>query len=168
MATVSMLETLEVATPCPARWADMEGDDRVRFCRLCEKHVYNLSAMTAREAEDLIFQKEGSLCVRLHRRRDGTVITADCPVGLARLRKRLTFLLATAAGLLFLSATFAISAVVIENRAYGHTRKDRTFAEQLAKLREDPVWQVKDWLGLNPPPPPSVQTGRTVCMGQIS
>src|SRR6516162_8887116 len=37
---------LRVASPCPADWNAMQGDDRVRFCGQCEKNVYNLSAMT--------------------------------------------------------------------------------------------------------------------------
>ena len=38
--------------------------------------------MTAEEAVQVIQEKEGHLCVRLYRRADGTMITADCPVGL--------------------------------------------------------------------------------------
>ena len=37
--------------------------------------------MTREEAHQLIAQHEGGVCVRLYRRADGTVITADCPVG---------------------------------------------------------------------------------------
>ncbi len=55
---------LRVASPCPADWNAMQGDDRVRFCGQCVKNVYNLSAMTHAEAEDLIREKEGKLCVR--------------------------------------------------------------------------------------------------------
>ena len=33
-------------------------------------------------------QGEGSPCVRFYRRFDGTVLTADCPVGLRKLRFR--------------------------------------------------------------------------------
>src|SRR5262249_46221013 len=58
----------------------MEGDDRVRFCGRCRKNVYNLSEMTEAEAQRLLVDKEGRLCARLYRRRDGTVLTKDCPV----------------------------------------------------------------------------------------
>ena len=37
--------------------------------------------MTAKQALALIREKEGNLCVRLHRRSDGRLLTADCPVG---------------------------------------------------------------------------------------
>jgi hypothetical protein len=55
--------------------------DQVHFCALCQKHVYNLLALSAAEAVALIERTEGELCARLYRRRDGTVLTADCPVG---------------------------------------------------------------------------------------
>lgn len=59
----------------------MVGDDRVRHCAECKLNVYNLSAMTRREAEELIASREGRLCVRFFRRPDGTILTRDCPVG---------------------------------------------------------------------------------------
>jgi hypothetical protein len=73
---------LTIASPCPASWDDMEGDDRVRFCGECELNVYNLSAMTESEALKLIAEREGRVCVRMYKREDGTVMTRDCPVGL--------------------------------------------------------------------------------------
>lgn len=61
----------------------MTGDERARFCGSCHKNVYDISQMTRDEAYNLIAKKEGNLCLRLHRRPDGTVITSDCPVGIA-------------------------------------------------------------------------------------
>ena len=58
----------------------MKGDNRARHCALCEKHVYNISAMTAKEVTDLVERIENEFCGRLDRRRDGTVLTANCPV----------------------------------------------------------------------------------------
>ena len=82
------LNRLQIASPCPADWAAMEGDDRARFCGQCEKHVYDFSKMTAAEGMALIREKEGKICGRLWRRADGTVITADCPVGARTLLAR--------------------------------------------------------------------------------
>jgi hypothetical protein len=80
----SILPEIRIASPCPANWDEMTGDERARFCGQCQKHVYNLSALTAEAAAALIREKEGNLCGRLYRRADGTVIHAeDCPVGLA-------------------------------------------------------------------------------------
>lgn len=83
------LEAIQVASPCDAAWDDMTGTERMRFCHLCQKTVYNLSAMTREQADKLIRQKEGRMCVRLYRRRDGTVLTGDCPVGLRAVRRRM-------------------------------------------------------------------------------
>lgn len=83
------LDHVSVASPCPANWDDMIGTERARFCGQCSLNVYNLSAMTRTEAEDLIAQSEGRLCVRFFRRADGTILTQNCPVGFAAVRARL-------------------------------------------------------------------------------
>lgn len=81
MSENNILEQLRVASPCSARWGDMSGDERARFCQHCCKHVFDLSAMTRTEAEALIREKEGKCCGRFYRRRDGRMLTADCRVG---------------------------------------------------------------------------------------
>jgi hypothetical protein len=78
-----LLNDIRIAAPCDADWADMVGDERTRHCGQCSKNVYNLSSMTAQQAAELVREREGRVCVRLYRRKDGTVLTADCPVGLA-------------------------------------------------------------------------------------
>ena len=84
------LSRVKIATPCNADWESMLGDGRRRFCAQCELNVYNLSGMTKREAEELLNQTEGRLCVRFYRRTDGIILTQDCPVGLRALRRRLS------------------------------------------------------------------------------
>jgi hypothetical protein len=92
------LDKIRIASPCNAGWNEMQGDDRARFCRQCSKHVYNLSAMTSEEALALVYQKEGTSCVRFFRRADGTVLTSDCPTGArGRRRRRLTLYVAAVA-----------------------------------------------------------------------
>ncbi len=76
--SLDLLNAIQIPKPCPANWGDMIGDDYARFCGICEKHVYNLSTLSADEAAALVREKEGKLCVRLYRRLDGTVITSDC------------------------------------------------------------------------------------------
>ncbi|MCA1620258.1 MAG: carboxypeptidase-like regulatory domain-containing protein [Acidobacteria bacterium] len=83
-----LLSRVRVASPCPASWEAMEGDERVRFCRLCDLHVYNVSELTRAEAGSLVSRTEGRLCARLYRRADGTVLTKDCPTGLRAARRR--------------------------------------------------------------------------------
>jgi hypothetical protein len=86
----SSLDNIRVASPCSSDWNQMRGDERVRFCQQCSLNVYNLSSMTRREAEQLISNAEGRLCIRYYRRRDGTVLTRNCPVGLRALKRRLS------------------------------------------------------------------------------
>src|SRR5262249_30411160 len=86
----SLLTNVKVASPCPAEWKWMYGNARVRFCPQCNLNVYNLSAMSKEEAELLILQTEGQLCVRFYRRKDGTILTSNCPVGLRALRDKFT------------------------------------------------------------------------------
>lgn len=108
-----MLEAAKIASPCPARWEDMVGDEHTRFCVGCQKTVFNLSALTAEEAEALLAAHgEGGLCARLYRRPDGTVLTRDCPVGVRRKRLR-------GVRALGLAAAFgaAITAVADDDRA---------------------------------------------------
>ncbi len=81
-----LLETVRIASPCDAAWHAMRGDDRVRFCHRCDKHVYNLSAMTRKEADFLLAERQGPLCVSLFKRADGTVITSDSTVRVCNTR----------------------------------------------------------------------------------
>ena len=81
--TAFSVDDIQIASPCHASWDEMQGDDRVRFCGSCRKNVYTLDGMSKREIRTLFEETEGRACVRLYRRQDGTVLTADCPVGLA-------------------------------------------------------------------------------------
>lgn len=82
------LGRISIASPCSEDWESMTGDDRARSCAKCQLTVYDLSALTALEARDLIAQKEGQVCVRFFKRADGTVLTRDCPVAVATSRRR--------------------------------------------------------------------------------
>jgi hypothetical protein len=94
------LDTLRIATPCPADWNAMKGDARKRFCGQCRLHVYDVSELTRREAETLIRTSEGRVCLRLHRRADGRVVTKDCGRVRLALERRLNWIRSAAAALL--------------------------------------------------------------------
>lgn len=85
-----MLDRVSIAAPCPVDWESMPGTDRVRHCSQCNKNVYNLSAMTRRQAEALLRETEGNLCARLYRRADGTILTENCPAGLRTIGRRIS------------------------------------------------------------------------------
>lgn len=101
--TRRLLDDIRIASPCAARWEDMEGDDRARRCEECRLTVFDVSALSGAEAERFLRERAaagGRTCVRLYRRADGTILTRDCPVGLARVRRRLARSLVAAAALL--------------------------------------------------------------------
>lgn len=90
-----LLDRVGVAAPCPAEWDEMVGDEKTRHCAMCKLNVHNLSAMGREEAEAFVRESVkvqadgGRVCVRFYRRADGTILTQDCPVGLAaRVRRR--------------------------------------------------------------------------------
>ncbi|MCA9252855.1 MAG: hypothetical protein R3E58_09110 [Phycisphaerae bacterium] len=108
---ISVLQRVRVASPCHESWADMSGDERVRHCDRCDLNVYNLSEMNRTEAEELIRNNEGRLCVRFYARADGTMITRDCPVGRGLVRRRLRWIAACIVGAFsaLIGTAFAIS-----------------------------------------------------------
>jgi hypothetical protein len=112
-----MLDQIKIASPCSADWEQMEGNDRVRFCAECKKNVFNLSAMTRRDAEALIQGKNGDMCARLYRRADGTVLTEDCSVGfnmkVTHVRRKIGWVVA---GALSFASAFAQEAASLSGR----------------------------------------------------
>src|SRR5215217_962167 len=84
------LDKIKIASPCGANWNEMRGDNRRRYCTSCKLNVYNLSGMTRAEAESFLINSEGRVCLRIHRRTDGTVITRDCPVGWQKLKRKVS------------------------------------------------------------------------------
>ena len=106
------LNEIQIATPCHVKWEDMKGGDRTRHCDGCQKNVFNLSGMGRLEALDLVRTTDGPMCVRFYQRADGTVLTADCPVGmkLAARRAKRFVLSATAASLGAMASVLAFIA----------------------------------------------------------
>src|SRR5688500_16534157 len=96
---ISLLDRVRIASPCSMPWKDMEGTDWVRYCGHCRLNVYNLSALSRPEAESLIQEKEGRLCAAYFQRRDGTILTSDCPVGLQAVRRRFVVMAGSIAAL---------------------------------------------------------------------
>jgi len=107
------LDRISIASPCGANWDEMRGDARRRYCARCRLNVYNLSEMTRDEAESFLINSEGRVCVRVFRRADGSVITEDCPVGWARVKRKVArtgaAVLALIAG--FFGGLFALGAL---------------------------------------------------------
>jgi len=60
-----MTHPIQIRTPCPKRWDDLQGDERKRFCSECSLHVHNSAALTRREAEALVAGAQERVCMRL-------------------------------------------------------------------------------------------------------
>ena len=140
--SLSLLDQIHVASPCPVSWESMTGDGRVRFCGQCRLNVYNIAEMTREEAEAMIAGKEGRLCARFHRRADGTILTRDCPVGLRLVRQRAARAVARVAA--------AVAFLIGGGLSLAGMRSGR--AE--ARLRQmEPFSTLCRWLSPAPPPP---------------
>jgi hypothetical protein len=105
-------------------WENMAGDGRIRYCQECKLSVYNLSDMARAEAERLIANHEGRLCVRFYRRSDGTILTRDCPRGLRALSERVSRFAGTV-----LAAMMTVSSAVAKTPA-GKTTPHQAQSEQ--------------------------------------
>lgn len=88
--SLPMLNNVRIASPCPVKWEDMTGSDSLRHCAQCGLNVYNFSNMKAEDAERILAsrQQEQRLCAYFYRRSDGTILTQNCPVGIAALKHR--------------------------------------------------------------------------------
>lgn len=146
---IHWLDTIEVATPCQMSWDEMSGDERTRHCSQCQLNVYNLSDMTRDEAERLVANGEGRTCVRFFRRKDGTVLTRDCPVGLRAIRRRLVRALAATAALV----VGMFSASIVTAR----------ISEPESASQAGPLTRLRQWVE-----PPVVEPDVTAVMGAFS
>ena len=75
MKKKSLLDSIDVPKPCDKIWDEMIGDDVSRFCLHCEKDIYNISAMTRKEAKKLLFQSSEKVCIRMEKEANGRIKT---------------------------------------------------------------------------------------------
>ncbi len=143
------LDQISIASPCSASWEGMSGDDRRRHCESCSLSVYNISGMTENEALTLITESEDRLCVRLYRRRDGTILTKDCPVGLRAIRMKMIHSIGKVAAVFML----VIGAMFFSRSLRADPGRTMRFGEI------PPLPTIKRLINgqfTGPPPPPSV------------
>ncbi len=147
---------IRVAKPCPKRWSDMEGDDRVRHCSECRLNVFNFSNLTQSEIIALLESGEGRVCGRFYRRPDGTMMTADCRNPLER-RAMASRWPVAAMAIFFISAIGAVlarpnpGAPVAENPVVERIREISLF-----KPVVDAIWpETRHVVGEIPAMPPS-------------
>ena len=107
--SLPVLEDIRVASPCAVKWDDMVGNAHERHCAQCDQSVYNLSSFTRAQAQALVVDKQGKLCVQFFRRTDGTILTADCPDGVRKRRRKRRTLATAFSALSAMSAAAALS-----------------------------------------------------------
>lgn len=78
LPTIDVLDSITIPIACPVDWDKMHGGDRTRFCDKCNQHVHDVSELTRAEAVQLVTGGETIPCLRVFRRPDGRVMTADC------------------------------------------------------------------------------------------
>jgi ankyrin repeat protein len=64
MSKKSLIDSIEVKTPCSESWNEMKGNDKVRFCSHCAFEVNNISGLTRKQAMRLVRDSDGRICVR--------------------------------------------------------------------------------------------------------
>ncbi len=152
----SPLNNIKIASPCSANWDEMFGNERKRFCGDCKLNVYNLSGMTKYDAENLLAVSEGRLCVRYFQRNDGTILTADCPVGWAKVKQRLS-VFATAAFSLIITVVAGLMAVSLLRK---HSDVVRRLPIPFATPTPEPLMGAVALPSPTPTPTPKSSPGR--------
>lgn len=139
--SLDVLDNLRVASPCSMKWEHLDptGDagDRIRHCGQCELNVYNVASLSRDETLDLVLSHAARgerLCAQLFRRADGTLITRDCPVGLAAIRRKTAAAASRIAAAVLLGVSLSLAAVA---------RAGETWHPSVKSMR--PVRQASTW-----------------------
>ncbi len=143
-----VLDSLKIAKACYEPWDKMVGNDVERHCGRCKKSVYDVAMMTRAEVNALIAESDQLPCLRLRRRRDGRVVTGDCPTTSRTIAARVA--IAVLAG----GAALAALAVPVMTTTQGEIAlPDDAYAggEVLGEMAPDPEVTV--------PVAPTVQIG---------
>lgn len=115
---LELLAHVKIASPCPMKWSDMQGDEKQRLCAQCNQHVYKVAELTTSEAVAL-FKNAGTqrVCAQLFHRIDGTVMTKDCPsawsVGVYAAVSRIGLPVGVVAASLFLFTACAVAVIAV-------------------------------------------------------
>jgi hypothetical protein len=108
MSNKRALDVIQVNSPCPALWEQMAGDEQRRFCTHCRKFVHNLTQMPSDQAERLVCESAGELCVRFARDEStGKIITLDYRPAPKTSRRRALLIIASILGALGFTGTWA-------------------------------------------------------------
>jgi hypothetical protein len=141
------LNSITIASPCQVAWEGMDGDEQIRFCARCSRQVFDLSLLSTAEVTKLLDDEGGTPCVRLHRRSDGRVMTADGPVDVRdAILRRLRRHAAWAASLFALLFFPGCRSFVTQGFPVRHIEPPPTAPRADAEKPEPPTNQIEhDW-----------------------
>lgn len=83
------VQPVRLALACSWTWDDKGTRDRVRYCGVCQTQVYNFEGMDNRQARAFVFERENLGEPKFFRRPDGKYMTKNCPIALAKRRRRI-------------------------------------------------------------------------------
>ncbi|HEV2911956.1 MAG TPA: ankyrin repeat domain-containing protein [Pyrinomonadaceae bacterium] len=134
----TILDHISIPSPCSADWDSMVGNERVRFCQHCSKHVNNLSEMTRKQALELVARSKGRLCVRYYREPGGRIQTVGPDNQLYQLKRRASRL---ATGV-FTAAISLCSSVAAQTRPVAE--QPVASSQQIIEGQESPLPAAPD------------------------
>ncbi len=117
MAPKTFLKNITVPSPCKADWNAMIGNDQIRFCQHCSLDVHNLSLMSRHQAERLVANSKGRLCIRYLRNPAGGLATIPISQKLHHIGRRTSRLVAGV-----FTATISITSAVAQNAPVSRLR----------------------------------------------
>jgi Carboxypeptidase regulatory-like domain len=124
MANKSLLNRIDVKSPCNESWDEMVGNNEVRFCSHCAKDVHDLSAMKRADAEKLVQKSSGKLCVRYVKNSTGKLITAQPKF--TQIKRRATIAASVlATSLTFTTLAYAQGEPIVRKDNITQTNKDK-------------------------------------------
>jgi hypothetical protein len=133
MSKKSLIDSIEIKTPCSADWNEMKGTDKVRFCEHCALEVNNISTLTRKQATKLIRQSNGRLCARFVKNPvDNTPVFAE---KLYRITRRAGI----AAGVLSASLSLSAIAYAQNEPVSDKTNADAAQTEVIKEKTPDPT-----------------------------
>jgi hypothetical protein len=128
-----LIARARIATPCGERFETMLGDGAVRTCARCDREVVDVARMTLGEAEAMLASRAGRM--RVYQRADGTMLFADCEVGVNGVRRRQ---LAVAASAITLASAALMSSITPD-------RPQVESLDTLARSHPTPTLSAKFW-----------------------
>ncbi len=115
-----LMKRAYVAAPCPVKWEDMKGDEKRRLCAQCDCYVLKATQMTDEEVTEAITRAASGqrVCMQFYKRADGTILTKNCPVGVAAMRARAGRFVRWAAGAVAVLFSSAIGAARADDGSF--------------------------------------------------